>query len=142
MTKDRRTNHTLKQRASRHNNLIKPPPPPPIPHFPPPPSTPRAQLRVVGMLRFISKTQTNRACPRLFILFLCLFFVFMALSTVFHSTTTTTTKKSQQLSAFSLCSRSLNSALMFPSTIHLFLKVSLSPGITALLAVDWAPNTD
>ena len=29
-------------------------------------------------------TQTNRACPLLFILFLCLFSVFMALWTVFH----------------------------------------------------------
>ena len=35
--------------------------------------SPRARLRVVGMLRLMSKTQTNRACPLLFSLFLCLF---------------------------------------------------------------------
>ena len=35
--------------------------------------SPRAHLQVVGMLRFMSLTQTNRACPRFFLLFLCLF---------------------------------------------------------------------
>ena len=34
--------------------------------------SPRAHL-LVGMLRFLYLTQTNRACPLLFILFLCLF---------------------------------------------------------------------
>ena len=36
-------------------------------------STPRAHLHVVGILRFKFLTKTNRACPFLFILFLCLF---------------------------------------------------------------------
>ena len=35
--------------------------------------TPRAHFHVVGMLRFMSLTYTNRACPLLFVLFLCLF---------------------------------------------------------------------
>ena len=34
---------------------------------------PRAHLHVVGMLPFMFLTETNRACPLLFILFLCLF---------------------------------------------------------------------
>ena len=33
---------------------------------------PRAHLHTVGMLQFMSLTHTNRACPLLFILFLCL----------------------------------------------------------------------
>ena len=35
--------------------------------------SPHPNLHVVGVLRFMSKTQTNRACPPLFILFLYLF---------------------------------------------------------------------
>ena len=35
--------------------------------------SPRVHLHVVGMSRFMSVTNTNRACPLLFILFLCLF---------------------------------------------------------------------
>ena len=35
--------------------------------------SPRAHLHVVGMLRFMSLTKTNRTCPLLFILFLSLF---------------------------------------------------------------------
>ena len=38
-------------------------------------------------------------------------------------------KFSRQLSAFSLCSPGLNSALLVLSTIHLFMKVSLSPDV-------------
>ena len=34
---------------------------------------PQAHLHVVGMLRFMPMTWTNRACPLLFILFFCLF---------------------------------------------------------------------
>ena len=49
---------------------------------------------------------------------------FMALSTVFHSTSSP-----QQLSAFSLCSSDVFSALIVLSTIYLFMKVSLSPDI-------------
>ena len=47
--------------------------------------SPRAHLHVVGMLRFMSMTKTNRACPLLFILFLCLFLSLWPASTVFHS---------------------------------------------------------
>ena len=36
-------------------------------------SSPLAHLQVVAILRFMFLTQTNRACPLLFILFLCLF---------------------------------------------------------------------
>ena len=43
--------------------------------------SPRAHLHVVGMLRFMSLTETNRACPVLFTMFLCVC-VFMAFSTV------------------------------------------------------------
>ena len=39
-------------------------------------------------------------------------------------------KFSRQLSAFSLCSPGLNSALLVLSTIHLFMKVSLSPDVS------------
>ena len=35
--------------------------------------SPRVHLHVMGMLRFMSMTKTSRACPLLFILFLCLF---------------------------------------------------------------------
>ena len=55
--------------------------------------------------------------------------VFMALSNVFHSKTF-----SRHLSAFSLCSSGLISALLVLSTIYLFLKVSLSPDI---ILCDW-----
>ena len=47
--------------------------------------------------------------------------VFMALSTVFYSV------NSSDNSAFSLWSSGLISALLVPSTIYLFMKVSLSP---------------
>ena len=48
----------------------------------------------------------------------------MALSTVFHSI-----NFPRQLSAFSLCSSGLISAILVLSTIYLFVKVSLSPAI-------------
>ena len=35
--------------------------------------SPRARLHVMGILRFMSKTRTGRACSLLFVLFLCLF---------------------------------------------------------------------
>ena len=57
--------------------------------------------------------------------------VSMALSTVFHFI-----KFPRQFSAFSLCSSGLISALLVFSTIHLFMKVSLSPDI--ILCVGWA----
>ena len=50
-------------------------------------------------------------------------FIFMALSTVFHSI------NSPDNSAFSLCCSGLISALLVLSTIYLVMKVSLSPDI-------------
>ena len=50
--------------------------------------------------------------------------VFMALSTVFHPV-----NFFRQLSAFSLCSSGLSSALLVLSTIYLLMKVSVSPDI-------------
>ena len=83
----------------------------------------RAHLHVLGMLRFMFLTYTNRACPLLFIrsifVSFCLYCPFTCIS--FH-------KFSQQLSAFSLCSSGLISALLVLSTIYLFLEVSFSPG--------------
>ena len=49
----------------------------------------------------------------------------MALSTVFHSSC----KFSRHLSAFSLCSSGLISALLVLSAVYLFMKVSFSPDI-------------
>ena len=54
---------------------------------------------------------------------------FMALSTVFHSV-----NFSDKLTAFSLCSSSLTSAVLFLSTIYLFMTVSLSLWLTELKA--------
>ena len=83
----------------------------------------QAHLHVLGMLRFMFLTYTNRACPLLFIrsifVSFCLYCPFTCIS--FH-------KFSQQLSAFSLCSSGLISALLVLSTIYLFLEVSFSPG--------------
>ena len=67
--------------------------------------------------------QTNRACPFLLIcscVYLCLYGPFNCIS--FH-------KCSRKLSAFSLCSSGLLSALLVLSTAYLFMKVSLSPHI-------------
>ena len=61
-------------------------------------------------------------------------FVFMALSTVFRSK-----KFSRQLSAFSLSSSGLISALLVLSTIYLFMKVSFSPDVIYIV-VNWAQN--
>ena len=47
---------------------------------------------------------------------------------------------SQQLSAFSLCSSGLISAVLVLSTSYLFMKVSLSPDKS--FVVDWAQSTD
>ena len=47
--------------------------------------SPQAHLHVVGMLQFMSVTQTSRACPLLLYSVLVSAFVFMVLSTVFHS---------------------------------------------------------
>ena len=56
--------------------------------YPPSPfhhAFPRARLHVVGMLRYLSVTLTNRACPLLFYSVLVSISVSEALSTVFHS---------------------------------------------------------
>ena len=58
--------------------------------------------------------------------------VFMALSTVLHFH-----KFSRQLSAFSLCSFGLISALLVLSTKYLFMKVSLSPDIILCGWLGW-----
>ena len=85
---------------------------------------PRAHVHVVGMLRFMSKTLTNRTCPhfkkKCSCACFCLYGPFDCIS--FH-------KFSRQLSAFSLCSCSLISALWVLSTVYLSIKVSLSPDI-------------
>ena len=75
--------------------------------------SPRAHLHVVGMLRFVSNKKQPRF-PTLFYSVLVFISVSMALSTVFHS----------------INSPYLVSALLVLSTIHLFIKVSLSPDIT------------
>ena len=69
----------------------------------------------------------NRACPLLFFFFFgcscvcfCLYGPFNCIS--FHTFC-------RQLSAFSLCSSSLNSALLVLWTLYLFMKVTLSPDL-------------
>ena len=47
--------------------------------------SPRVHLHVVGMLRLMSLTSTNRACPLLFILFSCLFLSLRPFQLYFHS---------------------------------------------------------
>ena len=61
--------------------------------------------------------------PFLFILFLCVFLSLWPFLPYFIP------KNSRQLSAFSLCSSGLISALLVLSTTYLFMKVSLSPDI-------------
>ena len=72
------------------------------------------------MLRFMCSTQTNRACPLLFILFLCLFRSYGPFNYI------SVHKFSKQYSAFSLCSPNLISALLVLLTMYLFVKVSLN----------------
>ena len=77
-------------------------------------SSPWAHLHVVGILWFMSKPQTNRACPFLFILFLCLFLSYDPFNCIpFH-------KFSRQFSVFSLCSSGLISALLVLSTLCVY----------------------
>ena len=85
----------------------------------PPPPSPRAHLHVVGML---VNEPTEPALSFLFCscVCFCLRVPFNCIS--FH-------KFSQQLSALSLCSPSLISALLVLSTIYFCMKVSLSPDI-------------
>ena len=87
--------------------------------------SPRAHLHVVGMLRFIYVLDINQpSLPTPFysvlVSVLCLYGPFNRI--LFH-------KFSRQLSAFSLCSSSLVSALLVLSTVYLFVKVSFSPDI-------------
>ena len=86
-------------------------------------TSPRAHLRVVGMLRFMSDTnQPSLPTPFYSVLVsvFCLHGPFNCIS--FH-------KFSRQLSVFSFCSSGLISALLVLSTEYLFMKVSLSPDI-------------
>ena len=79
-----------------------------------------AHLHKVGMLRFMFLTQTSRACPLLLFcscVYFCLYGPLNCIS--FH-------KFSRQLSAFSLCSSGLISALLVLSDTFLFMKVSFS----------------
>ena len=82
--------------------------------------SPWTHLHMVGMLRF---KPTELAHSFLFssCICFCLYDLFYCIS--FH-------KFSWQLSAFSLCSSSLISALLVLSTIYTFTKSSLSPDIT------------
>ena len=87
------------------------------------PKSSRPHLDVVGMLWFASKTSTSRACPLLLTLFLCLFLSLWPFQLYFIH------KFSRQLSAFSLGSSGLNSAVLVLSGVYILMKVSLSPGI-------------
>ena len=86
--------------------------------------SPRAHLHVVGMLRFVFLTQTDRACPLLFILFLCPF-----LSTVFHSINSLyySPRSHFVLPIFFLC-------LIGPFNYISLMKISFSPDI---ILCDW-----
>ena len=79
----------------------------------------RAHLHLVGMLRFFFFSTNQPSLPIPFHSVLVFIFVLRALSMVFHSKTF-----SRQLSAFSLCSSGLNSALLILSTKYLLMKVS------------------
>ena len=63
--------------------------------------SPRAHFHVVWMLRFMSKTYANHACPLLLILLLCLFLSCGPFNCILFC------KFSQKLSIFLLCSSSL-----------------------------------
>ena len=84
--------------------------------------SPRAQLHVVGMLRFMSDIN-QPSLPTPFYSVPVSISVFMALSTVFQSI------NSPKSPFFSLCSSGLSSALLILSTIYLFMKVFLSPDV-------------
>ena len=83
---------------------------------------PRADLHVVGMLRFMSDIN-QPSLPNPFYSVLVSISVFMALSAVFHSI------KSPDNSVFLVCSSRVTSALLVLSTIYLFMTVSFSPDI-------------
>ena len=71
-----------------------------------------------GCYGLCSQHKPKEASPLLFILFLCLFLSYGPFTCIlFH-------RFSRQLSAFSLCSSGLLSALLVLSTVCLFLKVS------------------
>ena len=94
---------------------------------------PPAHLHLVGTLRFMSSTFINRACPLLFIPFLCLFLSLWPFLLYFIPYSalgcSDNVHLSRQLAAFSLCSSGLTSALLVLSTVYLCMKVSLSPDI-------------
>ena len=75
---------------------------------------PRVHLQVVGMLRFMPLTLTNRACPLLF----CLYSVLLSLFCHYGSFNCISFDKFPlRLSILSLCSSRLISALSVLSTI-------------------------
>ena len=80
----------------------------------------RADLHVVGMLRFMSD-MNQPSLPTPFHSVLVSISVFMALLTVFHSI------NSPDNSSFSDCSSGLISAFFVVLTTYLFMKVSFSP---------------
>ena len=82
--------------------------------------SPWAHLHVVGMLRLMLKTKLAHSYLFCFCVCFCLYGPFNCIS--FH-------KFSRQLSAFSLSSPGLISALLVLLTIYLFVKVSLIPDI-------------
>ena len=85
--------------------------------------SPRTHLYVVGMLRFMSYIN-QPSLPTAFYSVLVSLSVFMVLSTVFHSIKT---PDNSPLSYSVLLVLSL--ALLVPSTIRLFMKVSFRPDI-------------
>ena len=79
--------------------------------------SPRAPLHVLGMLRLMPTELVHSFLFRSYVSF-CLYGPFNCISFL---------TLSRKLSAFSLCSSGLISALLIPSTIYLFMKISLSP---------------
>ena len=82
--------------------------------------SPQAHLHVVGMLRFMLSTELAHSFLFCSCVYFCLYGPFNCIS--FH-------KFSRQLSAFSLCSCGLISALPVLTTVYLFMKVSFSPDV-------------
>ena len=90
--------------------------------------SPRAHLHVVGMLRLcLWHKPAELAHSFLFCSYVCFCLYGPSNCISFH-------KFSRQLSAFSLCSSSLISALLVLSAIYLFTKASFSPNI---ILCDW-----
>ena len=93
--------------------------------------SPRAYLHVVGMLRLMSLTQTNRTYPTPFYSVLVPVSIFLALSTVFHSI------YSPNNSPFS---HSVLSVLFLPHwSLQVYVSLGKSPSaLIKSFVVDWA----